>query len=61
MFPVYSVTHVPGLYPVLHSVGLLVSRFIDTVAFVANATASSSRSDNDTMSMYIVEEERQRN
>ena len=23
MFPVYSVTHVPGLYPVLHSVGLL--------------------------------------
>jgi len=23
MFPVYSVTHVPGLYPALHSVGLL--------------------------------------
>ena len=23
MFPVYSVTHVPGLYPVLRSVGLL--------------------------------------
>ncbi len=23
MFPVYSVTHVPGLYPAFHSVGLL--------------------------------------
>ncbi len=23
MYPVYSVTHVPGLYPVLRSVGLL--------------------------------------
>ena len=38
-----------------------VPRFIDMVTFVASATASSSRSDDDTMSLRIVEEERQRN
>ena len=39
----------------------LVPRSLNTVTFVASATASSSRSDNDTMSMFIVEEEGQRN
>ena len=39
----------------------LVSRSINTVTFVASATASSSRSDNDTDVSDIVEEERQRN
>ena len=39
----------------------LVPRFIDMVLFVASATASSSRSDDDAMSTCIVEEERQRN
>ncbi len=38
-----------------------VSRSINTVTFVAGATASSSRSDDDAMSTCIVEEERQRN
>jgi len=36
-----------------------VPRFIDMVTFVASATASSSRSDDDAMSLRIVEEERQ--
>ena len=31
------------------------------MTFVASATASSSRSNDDAMSLYIVEEERQRN
>jgi len=35
---------------VVYLLGLLVPRFIDTVAFVASATASSSRSDDDAMS-----------
>ena len=39
----------------------LVPRFINTVTFVANATVSSSRSDDDAMSMRIAEEEGQRN
>ena len=39
----------------------LVPRFINTVTFVASATASSLRSDDDEMSMRIAEEERQRN
>jgi len=34
----------------LFFLGLLVPRFIDTVAFVASATASSSRSDDDALS-----------
>ena len=41
--------------------GGLVPRSINTVTFVASATASSSRSDDDAMSLCIVEEERQRN
>ncbi len=39
----------------------LVPRSINMVTFVARATASSSRSDDDAMSAYISEEERQRN
>ncbi len=39
----------------------LVPRSINTVTFVASATASSSRSDDDAMFSDIVEEERQRN
>ncbi len=38
-----------------------VSRPMNTIMFVASATASSSRSNNDAMSVYITEEERQRN
>ncbi len=41
--------------------GTLVSRSINTVTFVASATASSARSDDDAMPMCIVEEKRQRN
>ena len=37
MFPVYSVTHVPGLYPVLRSVGLL------SVPYSTLAVASVAR------------------
>ncbi len=39
----------------------LVSRFLNTITFVASATALSSRSDDDAMPVCIVEEEQQRN
>ncbi len=38
-----------------------VSRPMNTIMFVASATASSSRSNDDAMSVYITEEERHRN
>ena len=38
-----------------------VSRPMNTLMFVVSATASSSRSNDDAMSVYITEEERQRN
>ncbi len=39
----------PSALTAFRSLALLVPRFIDTVAFVASATASSSRSDDDAM------------
>ena len=42
MFPVYSVTHVPGLYPVLPSVGLLNVPY-STFAGASIARALSGR------------------
>ncbi len=38
-----------------------VSRLRNTIMFVASATVKSSRSNDDAMSVYITEEERQRN
>jgi len=40
---------------------ILVPRFINTMTFVTSATALSSRSNDDAIPVYIVEEERQRN